>query len=220
MDAATAYNVYESEVSYFSVVPSGVSYGFIGTCTGNSFVDSNIGADFSQTPPVAQNPFIGEGVSFITVTNAGLGITSVPNVTLSGGSPSIPASAYAIVGAGQTPTITAGGTGYSVGDTIFFGYGGLVLQVLAESGGVITSWSIAANAALTSGSVPSNPLTQISTSGSGTGAQASVTWGVTAVVVLTSGAGYSSTPTVGFSVGSAAATATLDILHVPTRIVL
>lgn len=56
---ATSYNVYKSNVSYFGVVPVGVTYGFIGNTTGLSFVDTNIGPNFSITPPVARNPFAG-----------------------------------------------------------------------------------------------------------------------------------------------------------------
>jgi hypothetical protein len=53
-------------------------------------------------------------------------------------------------------------------------------------------------------------MSQVSTTGSGTGATASATWGVGAVIVLTSGAGYASAPTVVFSSGAAAATAALS----------
>jgi hypothetical protein len=208
---AVAYNVYESSVSYFGVVPAGVSYGFIGTCKGTTFIDSNIGADFSQSPPIAQNPFVGNGISYITVGTAGT-YTTVPTVSFSGGSPSIPASAIGSLGAVSTPTITAGGTGYVVGDTVNFG-NGLVLTVTSitntPSAGIITGWSIAAAGSITTGSTPSNPLSQVATSGSGTGAEATVTWGVVQVIVLTQGAGYSAVPTVVFSAGSAAATAVL-----------
>ena len=205
---AVAYNVYESSVSYFGVVPSGVSYGFIGTCKGTQFIDSNIGADFSQSPPVAQNPFVGNGISYITVNTAGT-YTTVPGVSFSGGSPSIPATAIASLGAVLTPTVSSGGTGYAIGDTINFGNGLVLTVVTLGASNAVATWSAASAGSITSGSTPSNPISQVSTSGSGTGATATVTWGVTQVPVLTQGAGYSSVPTVVFSAGSASATATL-----------
>ena len=207
VSTAVAYNVYESSVSYFGVVPSGVSYGFIGTCKGTQFIDSNIGPDFSQSPPIAQNPFVGSGLGYLTITTAGT-YTTVPGISFSGGSPSIGATAVASLGAVSVPTITGAGTLFAVGDTINFG-NGLVLKVLTLSGSTIASWAIANAGSITSGSTPSNPIAQIATSGAGTGATATVTWGVTQGIVLTQGAGYSSAPTPVFSAGAAVATATL-----------
>jgi hypothetical protein len=54
---AISYNVYRAEIIYGAGAPLGAAYGFIGFATGTTFVDSNIAADFSQTPPVAKNPF-------------------------------------------------------------------------------------------------------------------------------------------------------------------
>ena len=204
---AVGYNIYESSVSYFGVVPYGVSYGFVGTTTGLQFIDSNIGQDFSQTPPVHQNPFVGDGISFLTITANGT-YTTVPTISFSGGSPSIPATAIASLGVLATPAITSGGSGFNVGDTVNFG-NGVVMTVLTVSTGAIASWAIAAGGSITSGSVPSNPIAQITTSGTGTGATMTATWGVTQAIVLTQGAGYTAVPTVIFSTGSAAATATL-----------
>lgn len=56
---ATGYNVYKAELSVAGAVPSGAAYGFIGSCTGTNFIDSNIVPDFTQTPPIANNPFTG-----------------------------------------------------------------------------------------------------------------------------------------------------------------
>jgi hypothetical protein len=204
---AVGYNFYESSVSYFGVVPSGVSYGFIGTSTSPVFIDSNIGQDFSESPPVYNNPFVGDGVAFVSVTAPGAYAT-VPTVSFTGGTPSIPATAIAVLQVLATPPITAGGTGFVVGDTVTF-LDGLVLTVTAVATGAITAWSIAAPGAIYSGGTPGNPMSQIGTSGHGTGAEASPGWGVGQVDVLTSGAGYTATPTVVFSAGAAAATATL-----------
>ena len=204
---ATAYNVYEATASYFGVVPTGVQYGFIGTCTGTSFVDTNIAADFNQTPPVSKNPFVGSGIDHITVTAAGT-YTTVPSVSFSG-SPTVLATAIAQLQVQGTPTITSGGAGYVVGDTIQFS-DGLVVQVTTEAAGVVTGWVVTNPGAINAGSTPANPIAQTSTSGGGTGATATATWGVGAVIVTGAGAGFSVAPTVIFSSGAAAATAYLS----------
>ena len=205
---ALGYNVYEATVSYFGVQPPGVEYGFIGTTKGTTFIDSNIIPDFTQTTQINMDPFTGSGISFVTVTTSGT-YTTVPSVTFSGGSPSISASGHAVLGVTSTPTVTAGGTSFKVGDTLNFG-NSLVLIVTAVSSGAITAWSISNPGAISSGSTPSNPIAMVSTSGTGTGATATATWGVLQVIVDTQGAGYSSTPTVVFGAGAATATATLS----------
>lgn len=54
---AVSYNVYAATPIYSVTTPSGVPYGFLGSTRGLSFVDTNIIADFTQTPPIATNPF-------------------------------------------------------------------------------------------------------------------------------------------------------------------
>lgn len=205
---AVAYNAYASQINFFGAQPPGSEFGFIGVCTTTSFTDDNIGPDFSQTVPVVKNPFVGLGISFVTVTSAGT-YTTVPTVSFSGGSPSIAAAAIVQLGVIGSPTLSAGGTGYIIGNTINFGYG-ITATVTALSGTTITALVLNGTGSITSGSTPGNPLSQITSSGPGTGAQISVTWGVVAVIVLNQGAGYSSTPTVVFSAGAAAATVTLS----------
>lgn len=203
---ATAYNVYEADVSYFGVVPAGVQYGFVGTTKGTQFIDSNISPDFSQTPPIAQNPFTGSGVAAVNMTNPGQ-YGSVPTVSFTGGSPTFSATGSAVLGALSSVPITAGGTGYAINDTVLF-TDGLLMQVTGETAGVVTSWIILNGGAISSGSTPANPLSQVSTSGSGTGVQASPGWGVALVTVTSEGSGYSSAPAVVFSAGTITATGT------------
>lgn len=205
---AVAYNFYEAEISYFGPQPTGVFYGFIGNSFQPVFIDSNIAPDFSQSPPISQNPFVGTGVQFVTVTTAGV-YTTVPSVTFTGGTPVVPASAFAQLQIIGTPTITAGGSGFVVGDTVGFGHN-IVMSVTGVSSGAITSWSVQGPGAITSGTVPTNPIPQVATTGAGTGATMTATWGVGQVVMNTIGSGYVSAPTVGFSAGAAAATATLS----------
>ena len=206
---AVYYKVYEANVSTYGVQPPSVQYGYIGYSTGNSFVDGNIAPDYSQGIPVAQNPFAsaGVGVSSVNVTVAGT-YTTVPAISFSGAS-TVAAAAYAVLSVIGTPTIAAGGTGYSVGDTVYFG-NALSMIVLTVTAGVITSWAVAGPGNVTSGTTPTNPMNQSNTTGGGHGAQATATWGVGQVVVTNSGYGYAATPTVVFSAGAATATAILQ----------
>lgn len=208
VEGAVAYNIYEADQSYFGIQPPGVYYGFVGTSFGTNFIDSNIAPDFSQGPPVSESPFTGEGLAFVTVTAPG-SYTTVPGVTFSGGGPSTPASGHAQLQIQGVPTITAGGTGFGAGDTISFG-SGIVMTVTAVASGVITAWAVSGPGAITSGSVPTNPISQVTTTGAGTGATMTAAWGAGQVLITTQGAGYSTTPTVVFSSGAAAATATLS----------
>lgn len=204
---AFAYNVYATSVSYFGVLPAGVEYGFIGTTKGTTFIDSNIGPDFTEAPPTAQQPFLGAGVKSVTITAPGT-YTVVPTVTFTGVTPAITATGIVQLQVNGTPTITSGGGSYAIGDQLTFA-NGLVTQVTAVSGGVITAWIVVNPGAVTSGSTPANPLNVLSTTGHGFFATATATWGVGAVVITQSGAGYSSVPTVTFSSGAATATAVL-----------
>lgn len=204
---AAGYNVYLSNLSNIGAIPLGVQFGFIGYTQGTTFIDSNIGPDFTVSPPISRNPFIGSGIDYVTVTSPGT-YTTVPGVSFSG-TPSIIPVALAQLSILGVPTISNVGDAFVVGDTITFP-GGVVLQVTGVTGtGKITSWAIANPGAINTGSVPTNPVAQISTSGIGHSAQMSATWGVSAVLILNPGAGFSSTPSVIFSAGAAAATAHL-----------
>lgn len=203
---AAAYNIYEAVVSYGAAVPTGVQFGFIGTTKGTSFVDSNIGADFTQTPPISKNPFVGYSIASVTVTAPGT-YTAVPTAFLTGDSTTPATLAVTLIS--SVSALAAAGTGFAVGDTINFG-NGLVVQVTSIFGSAINSLAILSQGSLTSGSAPANPVAQVSTSGAGTGAALTLSWGVGKVDVITPGSGYSSAPTVSFSSGAATATANLS----------
>jgi hypothetical protein len=57
------YNIYKAEMSLSGAVPSGAAFGYVGSATGLTFVDSNIVPDFSTTPPIAQNPLLNNNPS-------------------------------------------------------------------------------------------------------------------------------------------------------------
>lgn len=209
---ATGYNIYKAQVSYSFAVPVGAAYGYIGSCTGTTFVDANIEANFAVTPPIGQNPFSGAGVISYTVTVNGT-YTTVPSVTVATSGGLVSATANAILQVVGTPTVGAGGTTYSVGDTITLS-NGVVVVVNTVSGSTITSFKAIAIApsiagAINSGPTPANPVTQVSTSGSGSGATVNLVWGVGIVVPVSEGAGYTVPPAVSFSPPGASATAVL-----------
>ena len=203
---AIGYNVYKSNLSFFGVIPAGTQYGFIGSVTGNAIVDGNIAPDFSTTPPIGRNPFVGSAVGSVTISSSGYA-TTVPAVIFSGGSPNATAIASASLAA-TSISVAAGGSGYAVNDTISLG-NGVVVEVTTLSGSAVTGLSFVNTGAIFFGSTPTNPVAQVSTSGSGTGFTGNILWIVGAVSIVNGGEGYLSTPSVTFSPAYASATATL-----------
>ncbi|HEV2098333.1 MAG TPA: hypothetical protein VGR45_05345, partial [Stellaceae bacterium] len=107
---------------------------------------------------------------------------------LTSASYSFPASAagksVVVMGAGGTPfypttvahyTINAGGTGYANGDKSTMS-DGTVLEIVDVSGGVVQSDGIAIWSSLGEATLPTQPLTQSSSTGSGTGLQVTLTF--------------------------------------------
>jgi len=70
---AASYNIYSATASYNNPVSVGSPTGFIGTALGTTFTDTNIIPDFTQVPPIHNNPFAPNTVLQITVTDPGLG---------------------------------------------------------------------------------------------------------------------------------------------------
>lgn len=206
---AASYNIYKAEQRLNAAVPAGAQFGFAGNCTAVTFIDSNIGPDFSQCAPIAMNPFSGTGIQSITLISGGsyAGLT-VPIISFTGGAPGAGAMAFATVQA-TAVAINNAGANYAVFDTITIA-GGVILQVISTNfGGVINAITIINPGSISVGSIPANPSGIISTSGVGIGALFDITWAVTSVGVTSPGTAYTPTPAVVFSTGAAAATATL-----------
>lgn len=209
---AVSYNVYKAGIVINSPVAPGAQYGYIGYTTGASFNDSNIAEDYSQPPPIANNPFaIGSAVTALTVGTAG-SYTTAPTITIdapTGGG--ITATAFPILRV-VSAVISAGGANYNVGDTISL-KNGIELTVATITGGppgaVATVTITLPGSAIT---LPSNPVSQDSSSGTGVGATFTLGWGVYNFGITNGGTGYSNPsdiPVVHFSSGAATATATL-----------
>ena len=203
---AARYYVYRSDLRKSAAVPAGVPYGYIGDTTSTTFVDSNISPDFSQPPPTPANPFaIGSAVASVTITTPG-SYTTAPTVTFGAPASGTTATGTPVLEANTISSIGAGGSGYSVSDTITLS-DGVEVTVDTVSGGAVTAASISSRGSATT--LPSNPVAQVSTSGSGTGATFNLTWRVLSITITEGGDGYSSAPTVTFSAGTAAGTAVL-----------
>lgn len=208
---ALSYNVYKAELSYIGAVPVGTQFGFIGSSTGVKFIDSNIAPDYSQSPPVAQNPFGGTGVQSITLVAGGT-YTSQPSVSIAPPGAGVTATA-ALTFQANNCTLAFPGSNYVLGDTITLtnGITLVVNGVFPSPGpGILTSIAIFSLGGQTS-SFPASPVLQVSTSGSGTGAQFNLTWFVATIVITNPGSGYGGAPAVTFTAGSPTAAASTTV---------
>lgn len=203
---AQSYNVYKATPNNGAAVVSGAQFGFVGNVTGTSFSDTypGIAPDFSQTPPIVQNPFSGASVQSLTLTG-NANYTSVPGVTITAPSSGIQATAYATLSAVSTSINNPGG-GYQVGDVLTGSFGMVVTVNTIGPGNQVVTYTLN-----NSGSIPSGaaPATISFTGGHGSNFVLNVTWHIGTLNLISGGSGYTSTPTVSFSAGAATATATL-----------
>jgi hypothetical protein len=142
----------------------------------------------------------GESVNRVTVSVAGSGYITVPNVQFTGatthGWNSKNPSASVKFKAVPTSTIDDGGTGYAISDRIIInGQPDIVLQVTnVDISGSITSVSIAQAGSYDLPVVGSQATTPLY--GNGSGAFITVNNGIESVVVTNSGDGYTAAPLV------------------------
>lgn len=217
---AQFYNVYRASRAFGAPIAAGATHGFIGYSVGNSFQDTNITADFSLVPPIAQNPFVGGPVTSAIVTNAGA-YTTVPGVTIAAPAAGQQATASAVLQV-TTAAVSSSSAGWVVGDLAVApaGTSGLTspiwLVVATVAAGQVTAFqpltfpgSVPGN--ISSGSTPGNPVA-FSKNGSGfPTVNVNLTWGVGYLLILSGGTGYTAVPAVTFSAGAAAATAVITL---------
>jgi len=215
---AVSYNVYKAAPNYNATIVSGAPYGFVGNVSALSFTDAypGIDPDFSQTPPIVQNPFLGASVQSLTLgTNANY--TAVPPVTIAVPSSGLQATAYATLQVNTySITQTAVATNGNPINQLITGYDGVVFEITGTTlsfGWEITSVSIVNRGNISSGSAPSSFTYGNTNVGSGqfTFNQdiiIAVTWDIAALVLIQGGFGYTTVPAVTLS-GSATATASL-----------
>ena len=156
----------------------------------------------------------GGTVTAITRTNGGSTYTSFPTLAISAPTTAggVQATATFTLGLGGTPTVTSGGTGYTVGDrlTAVGGTGtAAVLIVSTVSAGVITAVTVSNFGVYTV--LPTVPYTV--TGGTGSSATFTSTFGVNSVFTITNaGSGYVEQPTVTFSGGGGSGAAAYAIV--------
>lgn len=203
---AQYYNVYKAKSSITTAIPPGAAYGFIGFTTGVAFNDININPDFSSTPPIGQNPFVGSQVTSITVTASGT-YTNVPSVTIAAPANGGQATGSAYLGVlSATPGTSS--TNWVVGFQLSFGNGVILRVASVNVNNQITSYTVMNPGFLGNGSTPANPVSAVGLL-PGFSASANLTWGVTGVNIIQGGSGYTSVPAVTFSSGTATAIAAL-----------
>jgi len=81
--AAIYYRIYKANPVYSIGLPAGSMYGYIGTSTGSSFIDTEIAPDFTQAPPQGTNPFLEGPITQVDVTNGGSGYDATIVLTVS-----------------------------------------------------------------------------------------------------------------------------------------
>ena len=163
---------------------------------------------------------LSEGVTANVVT-PGTGATSVPSLSYT--APSGPngvnaTAAISLTGVG-TPTIGASvGSGFSIGDKVFFSSGVTAVVATVSSGAIATfqnfTFSGASGGSLegVGTAVPANPLAMVSTSGSGTGpVTMNMAWGLGPVYNLVGGAGYTVAPTATLGSGAGSGSVALAV---------
>lgn len=81
------YNVYKAEPApqygwNSAAIPVGAIFGYCGTALGTQFSDGNIVPDFTQTPPLHQNPFAPGQILAVTLTSGGNQYYSTATATI------------------------------------------------------------------------------------------------------------------------------------------
>lgn len=211
---AVSYNVYKATPRYGSGVPAGSIFGFVGNVTGTTFYDSNVTPDFSEVPPVPQDPFAGTGVQSITLTANGGSYTIVPSVGLTASPGGINAQAAATLRV-TSVAVASGGSHYSIGDVLTVNGTSVVVQVVSLTGvGVITGITpLSFGSSVFGGAVPTTGVGTTNISGVGAACTVNLNWEVDSVYITNPGTEYITAPTVAFTGGGggsgAAATTTL-----------
>lgn len=117
---ASQYNIYGAIPAYSVPVAIGAAYGFLGYSFGGSFVDTNISADFTTTPPIHNNPFAQGAILSVNPTAGGSGYSQAGitySITTSTGTGFV-GTPIVVGGAFVAFYVQNGGQGYAPGDTI------------------------------------------------------------------------------------------------------
>lgn len=139
VEGVRQYNIYKaSPVQFPFSVPAGALFGYAGTVYGTQFVDSNIVADFTQVPPLHNDPFARGVILSSTPVSGGVGYTTataaVSTSTGSGAQIEVVINGGAVTGM----IILNGGEGYADTDAVTINGDGTgataVLEIGPQSG--------------------------------------------------------------------------------------
>lgn len=217
VNGAISYNVYKAPPSVWNAgpgnsipgtpVPIGSSFGYIGTSFGTQFVDSNIVADMTVTPPLHNNPFARGQIQFVQPTAPGSGYTQGNTFVTIATSTGTGAVILPVVDAPIPTTVpggivnginlTASGSGYSADTTaqvVSATGSGAVLQPAIVGNGAINGVTIVDGG---TGYAMGDTVVFTDPAGTGSGAVATLTvsgaiqgGGVTGYIVQNGGQGY------------------------------
>lgn len=196
--------------------------GPVGEATGAALLTLGAGYTSIPTPAAADGNGATLGVSMAIATAAmgAPGTTYAPNdtITLTGGTASVQAILEVLTTKAVTaPAIAAGGTLYVVGDQITL-QNGMVVQVATLSGSAVASVTIVSAGSFTTNNTGAGGLTQVSTTGAGSGATFTMTaakYGVNTYAVQNAGL-YSVLPANAVAQGSTSGSGTGFTLNVAT----
>lgn len=192
----------------FALLMSVAIPGPVGEATGAVMLTPGVGYTSipTATPAVGSGGTFTPSMAIATSVAAAAGATYAPGdtITLTGGT----AATQAILEALTTkailaPAVAVGGTGYVVGDTITL-LNGVVVTVATVSTGAVATITLTGGGSFTTNNTSAGGLTQVSTSGVGTGATFTMTaakYGVNTYAVQNAGT-YSALPSSPISQGS------------------
>jgi hypothetical protein len=170
--------------------------------TGNAFwknlIDAvNLGQSIQRGPSSLVVASLPTGIAGFTINDPGSYFV-VPTVTVADGT----GATFEVSMLANTAVVNSGGTGYLVNDTIVLAGGTNTVPVTltvdtVDIGGVILTATVTVAGSYTV--LPSNPVSQNTTSGIGTGATFDLDWGIENINVLTAGSDYEETSVVTIS---------------------
>lgn len=135
---AEHYRVYRTQITPVGTdITRSQPLGFLGIAYGPEFVDNNIVPNYSETPPLYQNPFADGAIEYIRVTGGGAGYTRTSTVSASVGTGFIGQAIVNDAGVLLAIAVIKGGSGYTGATTISVsgGAGATVVVSLSEASG-------------------------------------------------------------------------------------
>jgi len=117
---AAYYNIYQAPPSYDAAVPVGSVFAYVGSSYGTQFVNTNILADQTKTPPLHVNPFARGQVLSCTATAVGSGYVQASTTATISSATGSGAALVPVVVSGKLVAIVVeeAGAGYKTTDTI------------------------------------------------------------------------------------------------------